>query len=231
MVSSNDFCNTIRNVDTPSELFAPRTCGPAEAGTRFPLIAPLPTTIEATSSTPSPSLPLRARGPRRTGRDHRDRGTPEDLIEIRRESSPSSTLSRAPVVIDARARILERSAALHRPRPIPKRPIREERTPCDEPRCLSSSTSAPTPVILPCGTRRASRQCASFTFESTYASFTFPEERSEETPFPLTGASKLFDGSLDGKGSLGRVIHAGAILVLCSERSALTISTTEEPRG
>ena len=34
---SNDFCNTIRNVDTPSEIFEPRTWGPAKAGTRLPL--------------------------------------------------------------------------------------------------------------------------------------------------------------------------------------------------
>jgi hypothetical protein len=87
--SSNDFCNTIRNVDTPSELSEPRTCLPAEARTRFALRnGPFlrrekvcRRACERHADTEPPkridtcthSL-LRNRECMRTGREHRDRG-------------------------------------------------------------------------------------------------------------------------------------------------------------
>jgi hypothetical protein len=153
-LSSNDFCNTIRNVDTPSELFGPRTCGPAEARTRSPLrhrcrwrgqraMYAFSNREGLTTQATRGCVPSLARRNVHTDRGHRVRGTTSGCVfeDEPLQSSPSSTLLEHPPVIDACARALERPTAAHQPRLSLQRPLREEGTPSGEPGCLPSSGS------------------------------------------------------------------------------------------
>jgi len=157
------------------------------------------------------------------------------------QSSPSSTRLEHPHVIDACAWALERPTAAYQPRLSLQRPLREERTPSGEPGCLPSSGSferrrsllesangrPPSHGTLPFGSPYgfASRG-------STCAFVTFPGKPTRERwLFPLAGTVDALDGIVGGERLDRGGRDTGVSLPRGPDRSVLTTSTTEEPRG